>query len=136
MGRPPVGKVAMTAAERQRRHRAQLHSSKPAAVTKPPVTKPPITELSITKPVAAPDTAQANCIAALEAENKRLELAQAKVRIKELQREMLNAEVPGLRAAKAKGALIAIHDYIVGCLRSLGFIPSRRRSTFTKGSAQ
>jgi hypothetical protein len=33
MGRPPIGKAAMSAAERQRRHRAQFRDSKP--VTKP-----------------------------------------------------------------------------------------------------
>jgi hypothetical protein len=37
MGRPPIGKTAMTDAERQRRHRAQLRNTSP--VTKP-VTKP------------------------------------------------------------------------------------------------
>ena len=37
MGRPPIGKTAMTDAERQRRHRAQFRDSKPVtkSVAKP-----------------------------------------------------------------------------------------------------
>ena len=39
MGRPPIGKTAMTDAERQRRHRAQFRDSKPVTKSKPDVTR-------------------------------------------------------------------------------------------------
>jgi hypothetical protein len=39
VGRPPIGKTAMTDAERQRRHRAQLRDSKPVTKPKPDVTR-------------------------------------------------------------------------------------------------
>jgi hypothetical protein len=64
MGRPPIGKRAMTAAERQRRHRhGTAFRDNDAAVTKPPVTKPePLvtksldTNRAVTKPdVTKPD---------------------------------------------------------------------------------
>jgi hypothetical protein len=61
MGRPPIGKVAMTNAERVRRHRAQFRNTNP-----------------VTKPKPVTDTAE---VAAL-----RHVLAAAKARIAELER--------------------------------------------------
>ena len=48
MGRPPIGKRPMTAAERQRRHRGTAFRDDEPAVTKPPVTKPEAP--AVTKP--------------------------------------------------------------------------------------
>src|SRR5262245_31635560 len=53
MGRPPIGKRAMTPAERQRRHRRGLSSRDTKPVPKPPVTKPPE---PVTKPTKLPET--------------------------------------------------------------------------------
>ena len=81
MGRPPIGKTAMTAAERMRRHRLKHTAAKPAA-----------------KPSA--DTA-ATTIAAL-----RKELATAMVRIAELEKvgAAAAAETIALKAARREAA--------------------------------
>jgi|307.fasta_scaffold16917_4 hypothetical protein len=77
MGRPPIGKHAMSAAERQRRHRAQAK----------PVTK------SVTKPI----TAQANAeIAALKVRIAELEALATKQQ---------PSDAPDARMAELKAAL-------------------------------
>lgn len=66
MGRPPIGKTAMTDAERQRRHRAQFRDSKP-----------------VTKPAKPDATRWQGEIAALKDENAKLkaELARERLRV-------------------------------------------------------
>jgi hypothetical protein len=89
MGRPPIGKVAMTNTERSRRYRAGL-AAQPAATkfaTKPFATKP------VTKPSPEPEA------------SKDQEIAKLKARIRELEAELAHArsqreaEVGRLRAA-------------------------------------
>jgi hypothetical protein len=81
MGRPPIGKVAMTNTERSRRRRAALAASPHATKPTEPATKPYVTEppAHATKPGPDPRDAE---IARLTRE-----VAQAKARIAELERE-------------------------------------------------
>src|SRR5262245_41627533 len=89
MGRPPIGKVAMTSTERSRRYRAGL-AAKPAPATKPaePATKP------------GPDRRDEK-IAALERQ-----LAQAHKRIAELERRGEGQLTRGHRDSGQTGAAV------------------------------
>ena len=60
MGRPPIGKVAMTSAERVRRHRAKQWA-----------------DGAVTKPVTKQDASDAGVVASLEARILELEAALA-----------------------------------------------------------
>ena len=90
MGRPPIGKIAMTDAERMRRYRA-----------KHPVTKP------VTKPSAA-DTADSAL---------KQELATAKARIRELEAELARKPSAATRKGHKSNGVVAdinsIHSEVV-----------------------
>jgi hypothetical protein len=111
MGRPPIGKTAMTDAERMRRYRLKHGADKPG-----------------TKPVTKPAGADTNALVQ--------ELAQAKVRIAELERELTSEreqrEAAETNAAKAaprdnKDALIAeLEEEIQGLRLHIRFGPKRR----------
>jgi hypothetical protein len=80
MGRPPIGKIAMTATERSRRYRAGL-ATKPTPATKPePIATKP--EPVATKPAEA----------AIAAKDR--EIAQLKERIAELESQLRSAAQP------------------------------------------
>jgi hypothetical protein len=85
MGRPPIGKTAMTAAEKQRRYRERKFGNK-AAVTKPDGKQSFGNEGVVTKRIAE-----------LEAEVARLTAANAELaRVRELEAEIASVPPPGL----------------------------------------
>jgi hypothetical protein len=91
MGRPPIGKAAMTSTERSRRYRAGL-ATKPAA----------------TKPSLAPDTAKDACIRKLEVELERERVAHLKTLAKfERAAETAKKVVPHLVEASSSATRIA-----------------------------
>lgn len=102
MGRPPVGKAAMSGAERTRRYRDRLRHNKP--VTKP--ARPDHAalvrelaqvkaELAQAKPLFEAELAQAKAQAMALVET---ELAQAKARIEELRQVTAGADMAALKA--------------------------------------
>jgi hypothetical protein len=106
VGRPPIGKVAMTAAERMRLYRRKLAAAKP-------VTKP------VTKPASDGDDALVK------------ELVQAKTRIAELERELTGErEVNAARAAprdNKDGRIAELEEEIRGLKLHIRFGPKPRK---------
>jgi hypothetical protein len=101
MGRPPIGKVAMTGAERVRRYRHKHGTDKLVTKPAPPVTKP-----------TGPD----HDALVQELAQAKQELAAAKARIVELEKAgaVAAAEIAALKAE--------LHDVVVGAR----FAPKRR----------
>jgi hypothetical protein len=79
MGRPPIGKHAMSAAERQRRHRAQFRDTKP--VTKPTAPQP---------------------------DERDREIAALKARVAELERQLALAQMATGKVPKTVAEMMAI----------------------------
>src|SRR5262245_35838901 len=102
MGRPPIGKVAMTSTERSRRRRAGLAAN--SAATKPvePATKP---QGKPERDPPGPDPAA---------------LAQAKARIIELERALAQANALERALAQAKARLKAAGDDIAALEKARG----------------
>jgi predicted nucleic acid-binding Zn-ribbon protein len=104
MGRPPVGKTAMTAAERMRRYRLKHAAAKPAA--KPGADTAAATIAALRKELAAAKAGVSNAAASPDHAALVQELKAAKARIEDLLDEIaaLKAELHDTIAASSRFA--------------------------------